>query len=163
MHVCRHRLVCVLTLTVSVGVAFLAMPRARAQEPRGKAVFENHCVECHGTSGRGDGASAAFLVPRPRDFTTGKYKIRTTETGSVPTDDDLIASVKRGLYATAMPSWDRILPDNDIADVVQYIKTLAPLFVSQPPQAIAIGDGVPSSPDSIARGQRVYEKLQCGK
>jgi mono/diheme cytochrome c family protein len=141
----------------------MVMPRARAQEPRGKTVYEKHCVECHGTSGRGDGASAAFLVPRPRDFTTGKYKIRTTETGSVPTDDDLIASVKRGLYGTTMPAWDRILPDNDIADVVQYLKTLAPQFASQPPKPVAIGAGVPSSPDSIARGQRVYEKLQCGK
>jgi mono/diheme cytochrome c family protein len=163
MSVMRYRSVCVLALLASIGVAFMVMPRARAQEPRGKTVYEKHCVECHGTSGRGDGASAAFLVPRPRDFTTGKYKIRTTETGSVPTDDDLIASVKRGLYGTTMPAWDRILPDNDIADVVQYLKTLAPQFASQPPKPVAIGAGVPSSPDSIARGQRVYEKLQCGK
>ena len=92
-------------LFVIVGVAIFSVPGAGAQEPRGKAVYERHCVECHGTSGRGDGPSAAFLVPRPRDFTTGKYKIRTTETGSVPTDDDLIRSVRQGLYGTAMPAW----------------------------------------------------------
>ena len=85
-----------------VSVAILSVPAGRAQEPRGKAVYEKHCVECHGTSGRGDGPSATFLVPRPRDFTTGKYKIRTTETGSVPSDDDLIASIQRGLYGTAI-------------------------------------------------------------
>jgi mono/diheme cytochrome c family protein len=140
----------------------LAAIDVRAQEPRGKATYEKHCVECHGTSGRGDGPSAAFLVPRPRDFTTGKYKIRTTETGSVPSDNDLTASIQRGLYGTAMPGWDRILPASDIADVVQYIKTLAPQF-AQPPKPIAVGVGIPSSPDSIARGQRVYDKLQCGK
>jgi hypothetical protein len=49
------------------------------------------------------------LKPRPRDFTTGGYKIRTTETGSVPTDDDLVRTVRQGLYGTAMPGWDRIL------------------------------------------------------
>jgi len=144
------------------GLLVLVAAGVRAQEPRGKAIYGKHCVECHGASGRGDGPASAFLVPRPRDFTTGKYKIRTTETGSPPTDDDLIASVQRGLYGTAMPGWDRILPANEIADVVQYIKTLAPAF-AQPPKAIAIATGIPSSPDSIARGQRAYEKLQCGK
>ena len=120
-------------------------------------------VECHGATGKGDGASAAYLVPRPRDFTAGKYKIRSTESGSVPSDDDLIASVRRGLYATAMPGWDRILSDGDITDVVQYVKSLSPQFASQPPRPIALGDGLPSSPASIARGQQAYDKLQCGK
>jgi cbb3-type cytochrome c oxidase subunit III len=132
-------------------------------QPRGKAVYDAHCVECHGASGKGDGPSASYLVPRPRDFTTGKYKIRTTESGSIPSDDDLMASVRRGLYGTAMPAWDRILPDADIADVVQYIKSLSPQFGAQAPKPIAIGDGLPTSPASIARGQQAYDKLQCGK
>ncbi len=131
-------------------------------QPRGKAVYDAHCVECHGTSGRGDGAAAAYLVPRPRDFTTGKYKIRTTETGNVPSDDDLIGSVRRGLYGTAMPAWDRILPDAEIVDVVQYLKSLSPAFTS-PPQTVPLGPGVASSPTSVARGERVFQKLQCGK
>ena len=159
----RSRVVSLMALIGGAVSIFSCMPGARAQEPRGKALFEKHCVECHGTAGRGDGPSAAFLVPRPRDFSTGKYKIRTTETGSVPTDDDLIGSVKRGLYGTSMPGWDRILSDEDIADIVQYIKTLSPQFASQPPKPVAIGAGVPSSPDSIGRGRQVYEKLQCGK
>jgi mono/diheme cytochrome c family protein len=71
--------------------------------------------------------------------------------------------VKRGLYGTAMPGWDRILSDGDIADVAQYIKTLSPQFGSQPPKPVAIGAGIPSSPDSVGRGEKVYEKLQCGK
>ena len=37
-------------------------------------------------------------------------------------------TVKRGMYGTSMPGWDRILPDDEIADVVRYIKTLAPQF-----------------------------------
>jgi cbb3-type cytochrome c oxidase subunit III len=131
-------------------------------QPRGKGVYDAHCVECHGAAGKGDGPSASYLVPRPRDFTTGKYKIRTTESGTVPSDDDLLGSVRRGLYGTAMPGWDRVLSDGDIADVVQYIKSLSPQF-AQPPRPIAVGDGIPSSPASIARGEQVYGTLQCGK
>jgi mono/diheme cytochrome c family protein len=144
------------------GVVWTARATVHAQ-PRGKAVYDAHCVECHGTSGNGDGPSAPYLVPRPRDFTTGKYKIRSTESGSVPTDDDLIAAVRHGLYGTAMPGWDRILPDGDITDVVQFIKSLSPRFAEQPPRPIAIAATLPSSPAGVARGQQVYDKLQCGK
>src|SRR5262245_11788227 len=66
-------------------------------QARGKAVYDAHCTECHGTDGKGDGPAAAYVAPHPRDFSTGRYKIRTTETGSVPTDEDLVRSVRQGL------------------------------------------------------------------
>lgn len=143
--------------------ASVAIASQSSPSPRGRAVFEARCVECHGAEGRGDGPAAAFLTPRPRDFTTGKYKIRSTETGSVPTDEDLIQSVRQGLYGSAMPAWDRILPDEDIRAVVEYVKSLSPQFASQTPRPVVVGPGVPSSPESIARGRGAYEKLQCGK
>jgi cbb3-type cytochrome c oxidase subunit III len=158
------RYACVCALILSLTGAALSLSRASVEaQPRGKAVYDAHCVECHGGTGKGDGASAAFLVPRPRDFTTGKYKIRSTESGSMPSDDDLVASVRRGLYGTAMPGWDRILSDADIADVVHYVKAFSPQFAAQSPKPIGIGDGLPSSPASVTRGQQVYDKLQCGK
>src|SRR5580765_769145 len=153
---------CALQAALVAGLLWQTRVAVDAQ-PRGKAVYDAHCVECHGSVGKGDGPSAAYLVPRPRDFTSGKYKIRTTESGTIPSDDDLIGSVRRGLYGTAMPGWDRILPDGDITDVVQYIKSLSPQFGAQPAKPVAIGEGLPSSPASVARGQQAYDKLQCGK
>jgi mono/diheme cytochrome c family protein len=138
-----------------------SLARLQAQ-PQGKNVYDAHCVECHGETGRGDGPSAGYVTPRPRDFTSGKYKIRSTETGSVPTGEDLIQSVRQGLYGTTMPGWARILSDDEIRDVVEYIKGLSPQFAS-PPRAVTVGAGVPSSPDSITRGLQVYDRLQCGK
>ena len=156
--------VCVCTLAAALTGGLLWMSRAAVEaQPRGKAIYDARCVECHGTTGKGNGASAAYLVPRPRDFTTGKYKIRSTESGTMPSDDDLIGSVRRGLYGSAMPGWDRILADSDILDVVQYVKSLSPQFASNPPKPITISDALPSSPASITRGQQAYDKLQCGK
>jgi mono/diheme cytochrome c family protein len=102
-------------------------------------------------------------VPRPRDFTLGRYKIRSTETGSVPTDDDLIHSVKKGLYGSAMPGWETILSDADIREVVAHLKTLSPRFRADTPQAVTPTTRVVSSNESVGRGAAVYERLQCAK
>src|SRR5262245_58416926 len=152
----RHGSVWSIVLVCSVAA------QVSAQSRDGKTVFDAHCVECHGENGKGDGPAAAYLTPRPRDFTTGKYKIRSTESGSVPSDEDLIQSVRQGLYGTAMPAWDRILPDDDIRAVVAYIKTMSPLF-SQAPRAVVLKPATPSSADSVERGKAAYDKLQCGK
>ena len=172
------RAIAVAAIAAVIPAVFAAQPRpaappstARAatttatagSAQHGKTVYDARCVECHGAAGHGDGPAAAYLIPRPRDFTTGNYKIRSTETGSAPTDEDLVRSVRQGLYGTAMPAWDRILPDADIAGVVQYVKSLSPQFAAQPPKAIALSAAMPSSPESVTRGQQVYEKLQCGK
>jgi mono/diheme cytochrome c family protein len=156
------RCVCAAAVTLLVVAALSQLPASVEAQPRGKNVYDAHCVECHGDTGRGDGPSAAYLTPHPRDFASAKYKIRSTESGSVPTDEDLMQSVRQGLYGTAMPAWDRILSDAEIADVAAYIKGLSPQFATAP-RPVTVGAGVPSSPESIARGQQVYDKLQCGK
>jgi cbb3-type cytochrome c oxidase subunit III len=130
---------------------------------RGKQVYDAHCVECHGAAGKGDGPAAHLMIPRPRDFTLGRYKIRSTESGSVPSDDDLLRTVRQGLYATSMPAWQKLLPDDDIKAVVDYVKTLSSRFQSEQPIPVPPGTSVASSATSITHGAAVYEKLQCGK
>ena len=137
--------------------------RLHAQPSRGTLVYDAHCVECHGATGRGDGPAASHLTPAPRDFTSGKYKIRSTDSGNVPTDDDLLQTVRLGLYGSAMPAWGTILSDADLREVVGYIKTLSPRFSGDTPQPVALGAQVTSSPDSVNRGRQTYDKLQCGK
>jgi cytochrome c oxidase cbb3-type subunit 2 len=63
-------------------------PAPQPSASRGRQVYEKHCVECHGESGKGDGPAAMTLVPHPRDFTSGRYKLRSTDTGTLPTHDD---------------------------------------------------------------------------
>ena len=129
----------------------------------GQRVYDDHCVECHGDGGRGDGPAAHLLIPRPRDFTTGKYKLRSTETGSVPTDDDLRRSVSKGSYGSAMPGWETLLSEQQIHDVVDYIKAFSTRFAAEPPRVIQTAARVSTSAASVERGAAVYLKLQCGK
>lgn len=161
-----------ITSLVLAAVAF-GLSRARIQaQPRlvggapsvttrGKVVYDAHCVECHGPGGRGDGPAAAMLMPRPRDFSTGKYKIRSTESGSGPTTGDVIRSIRLGLAGSAMPAWDRLLSEADIADVGQYVQSLAPQAAT--PVSVTLPAEAPASPQSLARGAGAFQTLQCGK
>ena len=161
----RRKGCAVAAVVMAAGAIIVVGGRAQleAQPTRGKIVYDAHCVECHGATGRGDGPAASHLVPAPRDFTSGKYKIRSTETGAVPTDDDLLRTVRQGLHGTAMPAWDTLLSDADQHEVVAYIKTLSPRFATDAPKPVALGTDVPSSADSLKRGRQAFDKLQCGK
>ena len=56
--------------------------------PLGARVFAQRCAVCHGPDGRGNGPAAPSLIPRPRDFTLGLFKFKSTPHGQPPTDDD---------------------------------------------------------------------------
>lgn len=120
-------------------------------------------MRCPPQSGKGGGPAAHLLIPHPRDFTAARYKIRSTETGSLPTDDDLLQSVRQGLYESAMPAWQKILPETDIRAVVDYVKNFSPRFKTETPQPIAMKAPTASSPVSVTRCAVVYRTLQCGK
>jgi mono/diheme cytochrome c family protein len=68
----RNRFAVLAAAAALLGGVFWSTRATVEAQPRGKAVYDAHCVECHGATGTGDGASAAYLVPRPRDFTSGK-------------------------------------------------------------------------------------------
>src|SRR3954471_6045337 len=116
--------------------AFLALPLiSHAQTIDGPALYQQRCSACHGKTGRGDGAFAALLDPRPRDFTGGRYKFRSTETGSLPTDEDLAASITNGLHGTAMPSWKKFLSPEQVTALIAQVKSFSPRFTTEQPRA----------------------------
>src|SRR5207247_10539169 len=96
----------------------------------GKSVYVKWCAGCHGDGGAGDGAAAAHMLPRPRNFTGGLYKIRTTASGQLPTDADLFHAIDEGLPGSAMPGWRGRLSDAERRDAMAYIKTFSSFFRS---------------------------------
>ena len=93
---------------------------------KGKVVYEKRCGFCHGEKGDGNGPVADYLHPRPRDFTKGLYKFRTTKTGESPTDEDIFRTVSLGAPGTGMPAWAEgtfRLPEDELWQVVFYIKS----------------------------------------
>jgi mono/diheme cytochrome c family protein len=127
----------------------------------GKSIYDAKCSHCHGVDGKGDGDAAALLSPRPRNFTDGLYKFRSTESGSIPTDEDLIRTVQNGLHGTAMPDWAPFLNGDSLRAVIDYVKSFSPRFKSDKPRPVRTGAAVSPTPSSVASGRRVFRKLQC--
>jgi mono/diheme cytochrome c family protein len=127
----------------------------------GKSIYDARCAPCHGSTGKGDGPNAALLNPRPRNFTSGIFKFRTTESGSLPADDDLAATVKSGLHGTAMSDWGLFIKGDSLKAVVAYLKTFSLRFQNEKPHPVHIGSPIPPSNASVAAGKKVYAKLQC--
>ena len=130
---------------------------------KGKEVYENSCAHCHGTEGRGDGSAAENLLPKPRDFTRGLYKIRSTEAGELPTDQDLFDIITEGMPGSSMPPWDTALSANDRWEVVAYIKTFYDGFkeAEAPPKQISLTGKIPYAEQSVETGKVLYVELGC--
>ena len=130
---------------------------------RGKAVYERYCVSCHGERGDGAGDYAPYMMPKPRDFRQGKFKWRSTPSGSLPLVSDLDHTIREGVYWTLMPSWYP-LGKRARLDVIAYIQTFSSRWrTEQPGEPLTIAPEPSHTPESVARGRAIYEAQGCAK
>lgn len=133
---------------------------------RGHLVYLKYCVGCHGELGDGNGPASVRLITKPRDFTSGIYKFRSTDSGSLPLDEDLYRTVTRGLARVSMPAFP-LMPDRDKVAVIEYVKSFYPRWNEEKPQRRIVP--VPLAPDDLGddrralRGRVVYLLMQCSK
>jgi cytochrome c oxidase cbb3-type subunit 2 len=130
-------------------------------ELRGERVYRRACAACHGAAGDGDAPAATYLNPRPRDFTAGTFKFRSTPSGEPPTDQDLIRVVEKGVPSTTMPAWEGLLAERQISDVVAYIKSFSASFDGAEPAPIEIPEEPAVTQQTISDGKSVYVIMQC--
>jgi len=127
----------------------------------GKGLYRRYCIFCHGAYGDGTGENAAYLDPKPRDFTKGTFKCRSTPSGSLPLDSDLFDSIGRGFHGSGMPSW-RALTKQQRADLVAYIKTFSPRFEEEKPgAALQMTAETPNKPESVQHGAELFQNMNC--
>jgi cytochrome c oxidase cbb3-type subunit 2 len=87
---------------------------------RGKEVFLDRCVGCHGLNGDGKGPGASFLSPPPADFTSADDACCGGDTGP----GDFYYRILRGWSGTAMENFGDRLSVDDIWRVVLFLKTI---------------------------------------
>jgi len=81
----------------------------------GAKIFKTNCETCHGPQGHGDGPAGAALDPRPKDL---------SELQKVAGDDYLFWRISEGKEGTSMVAWKGILTEEQIWQVISFIRTL---------------------------------------
>jgi mono/diheme cytochrome c family protein len=89
---------------------------------KGKGIYETYCVVCHGPQGKGDGPASASLPKAPANHTDGAYM------NKLP-NEELFKAIKEGGQSVGksnlMPAWGATLNDNQVKDVLAYVRSLA--------------------------------------
>ena len=98
------------------------VPPTSQSVARGKELFQQNCIICHGIDGRGDGPQAAQLSPQPSDF-----RLHTP----LHTDPQFYAFIANGYPASAMPQFKTAFSEADIWNLVNYLRSA---FTESPTQ-----------------------------
>jgi mono/diheme cytochrome c family protein len=142
-------------------VLALAAPAVAADDAT--AVYNHACAWCHGKDGRGDGPAYfsinKYLSPRPRDFTRGRFKLRSTPSGQLPTDADILRTLERGIPGY-MPSFIG-LTAGERRLAITAVKRFYPGFASATPTPIALPEAPPLDAAAASRGRDLYESAGC--
>jgi len=142
-------------------ILLLAASLSAQDADAGKVTYDRWCSECHGATGLGDGGAAASMLPRPRDFAQARYQVRTTGSGQLPTDDDLLHVLENGLHGTTMPAWPN-LSTEERRDVIAYIKSLSRFFAAgPPPEPLDFGSDPGGGDAAVEAGRQAYVTLEC--
>jgi mono/diheme cytochrome c family protein len=117
----QHRLLAV-GLCGIFTLSSTAIPDLYAQDyppdiTRGKAVYQHHCQDCHGLTGRGDGPAATSLKVPPADFQRFRSFLKS--------DEELLRTIEHGVVFSPMHSWRGQLTDGEMQDAVAYIRLLS--------------------------------------
>ena len=126
----------------------------------GKPLYIRECAGCHGDRGDGQGPAAAFLDPKPRNFTKKLFKLRTTE-GQVPASADVLRTIERGIPGSAMPSFSFLAPQEQ-KQIAAYVLNVADLLDTPEPAVVDPGTAPPATAQSTERGKALYAQMQCG-
>lgn len=87
-------------------------------------LYRQQCLHCHGVEGGGDGPTARFLNPKPRDYRAGVFKFTSLKDKSVPRRSDLYRILDEGVTGTAMPSFRRF-SRAELHGLVDYVRLLS--------------------------------------
>jgi len=149
-------------MRLATPLLLIVMAAPAAADPA-TSVYNHACAWCHGKDGRGDGPAAfsinKYLSPRPRDFTRGRFKLRSTPSGALPTDEDLLRTLERGIPAY-MPSF-RGLTAGERRLAITAVKRFYPGFASAHPSPVPLPAPPPLDAAAVARGRQAYETGGC--
>jgi len=109
-------LIGIAALGVASGVGLKDLPKSAKERDTvsGREIYVNTCIRCHGIDGKG--AMGIQLAPPPADLTSDSVQNRL--------DASLFKRIHNGKSNTAMGAWKYSVSDDEIWDVLAYIRTM---------------------------------------
>lgn len=120
--------------------AYASAP-AKGDPVRGKALYANHCAQCHGVDG-GGGKGTGVTFSRPRDLPIIAPALNNPGFQQAATDAMIRHTLTHGRAGTPMISFREAgLSDQDIDDVIVHLRTLKPApQLDGPEEAVLIAE-----------------------
>jgi len=146
-------------------------PGSQAQADLGERMYGWNCMPCHGAEGNGDGPQAVRLGLQPRDFTRGRFKLKSSRPDDLPFDEDLFRTISVGFPQGSMPAFADFTPDERWA-LVDHVKSLTRIpradgRVALPFETDAVRVPVeppPAGAADPARGGRLFrDEIRCSQ
>ncbi len=91
---------------------------ARGNPKNGQLLYEQHCLRCHGLSLEGNGPDSHFLIVAPANLQSPRSRAKT--------DWELLLAITQGVAFSPMHGWRDRLTQDQIVDVLAYIRMMAP-------------------------------------
>src|SRR5438093_4452296 len=145
----------------AVGSGSPGVVRAAEDIKLSEQIYRENCAACHGEKSDGKGPQADRLKTKPRDFTPGIYKFRSTPSGSLFLDQDIFKTISRGVRGTSMLAQLQ-LSEQERWAVVRYIKAFSKRFKEgKPGRAVAAPPAPLPNGKLVAVGKSKYEEGGC--
>jgi mono/diheme cytochrome c family protein len=98
--------------------SWVAAQAVRGNPQAGQVVYEKNCLRCHGEKLDGNGPEGPYLIVRPANL--------QSITSRAKTDWELLVTITNGALFTPMHGFRGKLTDEQMFDVLSYIRSMAP-------------------------------------
>jgi cytochrome c oxidase cbb3-type subunit 2 len=124
-------------------------------------LYQQDCAPCHGETGEGDGVLVYKLRTKPPDFTSGRYKLKSTAQGEPPLRADVFRSITQGIATTPMLPQAQ-LSEDEARLLADYLLSL----IRRPrrdaaPELLHVANAPPRTDEAMLRGRGLYQQMEC--
>ncbi len=112
--------ICALSIVI-LGSSLVAGQTLRGNPQAGQGIYEQQCLRCHGPKLDGNGPDGQYLIVRPANL--------QSQISRAKTDWELLITISNGVLFSPMHGFRGKLTDQQMLDVLSYIRTVAPFDV----------------------------------
>lgn len=122
-HTRRQLALIIAALLVIIGCSAGVAAQINGGRPRsGQAIYDEYCFRCHGLTGHGDGPEAKDQIVPPANFLSTRSRAKS--------EIELFTIISYGIAFSPMHGWRDRLSEEEIFEVIAYIRQLAPFTPS---------------------------------